>query len=236
MKNKMTSKEFKEFIKTPKGKAAMFFGAYLLFFIFIAIFARTGGTANVNKKYETGSPLRFNINSILNNNFKFNYNINVDGVTAVYVGVSTKTNSVFKVNDSLEYYFNGSNYFANTNGVWLNVANPILYDKFMETTNIELLLKSATYISKTEYESGKDVYNFKISTATISKLFEGVDVDVEEIPNEVIVSVDEDNNITEVKYVLDSYCKAKNICKMGMNITLNYEDFGKVTDITSPLE
>ena len=65
-KKKMTNKEFKEFIKTPRGKATMFFGAYLLFFIFIAIFARTGGTSNVNRKYETGSPLRFNINSILN--------------------------------------------------------------------------------------------------------------------------------------------------------------------------
>ena len=52
----MTSKEFKEFIKTPKGKATMFFGAYLLFFIFIGIFARVGGTSNVNRKYETGSP------------------------------------------------------------------------------------------------------------------------------------------------------------------------------------
>ena len=236
MKNKMTSKEFKEFIKTPKGKAAMFFGAYLLFFIFIAIFARTGGTSNVNRKYETGSPLRFNINSILNNNFKYTYNVNVDGVSTVYSGSSTKVNSLFKVNDLNEYYFNGSNYFTNTNGVWLNVSNPINYNKFMDTNLIKSLIEKATYISKTEYDSGNDVYNFKIATATISKLFEGVDIDVEEIPNEVIVSVDEDNNITEVKYVLDSYCKAKNICKMGMNITLNYEDFGKVTDITSPLE
>ena len=93
----MTSKEFKEFIKTPKGKATMFFGAYLLFFIFIAIFARTGGTTNVNKKYETGSPLRYNINSILDNNFKYSYTISVDGASTVYTGSSTKNNALLKV-------------------------------------------------------------------------------------------------------------------------------------------
>ena len=99
-----------------------------------------------------------------------------------------------------------------------------------------------TYLEISEVDSrlvaqiGKDVYNFKISSATISKLFEGVDIDVEEIPNEIIISVDEDNNITEVKYLLDSYCKVKEICVSNMNITLNYEEFGKVEEITSPLE
>ena len=106
----------------------------------------------------------------------------------------------------------------------------------MDTNIIKSLIEKATYISKTEYDSGKDVYNFKISSATISKLFEGVDIDAEEIPNEIIISVDEDNNITEVKYLLDSYCKVKEICVSNMNITLNYEEFGKVEEITSPLE
>jgi hypothetical protein len=232
----MTSKEFKEFIKTPKGKATMFFGAYLLFFLFIGIFARTGGTSNINKKYETGSPLRFNINSILNNNFKYNYAVNIDGLSTVYSGTSTKVNSLFKINDTYEYYFNGNNYFANTNGVWLNVSNPVIYSKFMDTNFIKALLDKATYVSKTEYDSGDDVYNFKIATATISKLFDGTDVDVEEIPNEISIGADEDNNITEVKYLLDSYCKAKNLCVSNMSVTLKYEDIGKIVDIASPLE
>ena len=236
MKNKMTSKEFKEFIKTPRGKAVMFFGAYLLFFIFIAIFARTGGTSNVNRKYETGSPLRFNINSILNNNFKYTYNVNVDGVSTIYSGSSTKLNSLFKVNELTEYYFNGSNYFTSTNGVWLNISNPIMHYKFMDTSIIKSLLEKSTYISKTEYESGKDVYNFKVSTVTINKLFEGADMDIEDIPNEISVSTDDENNIIEIKYLLNSYCKVKGLCVDNMTITLNYEDFGKVEEIISPLE
>ena len=40
MKNKKFDyKEFQEFIKTPKGKAVLFFGIYAFFFLMIAILA-----------------------------------------------------------------------------------------------------------------------------------------------------------------------------------------------------
>lgn len=213
----------------------MFFGAYLLFFIFIAIFARTGGTSGVNKKYETGSPFKYSINNIANKNYKFNYSFVVDGVTTVYTGDSTKTGSLFTVN-GVSYYFNGSNYFTNTNGVWLNVSNPYSYYEFVDSSKISLLLEKATYISKTEFEDGREVYTFNIASATINKIFENSDLDIEELPNDIIISVDENNHINEIKYVLDSYCKAKNICVMGMNVTLKYENFGEVGEITNPLE
>lgn len=235
-KKKMTNKEFKEFIKTPKGKACLFFGAYLLFFIFIGIFARTGGTSNVNKKYESGSPLQFSISSIVNRNYKFNYEVVVDGVTTTYEGSSTKTNSSFSKNGTESYYFNGSNYFTNTSGVWLNVSNPYMYYDFINSDNIDSLIETATYISKTEYENGSEVYNFKISSATINKLIEGNDLDVEEVPNEIVISVDDDNVVNEIKYTLDSYCKVKGTCVSGLQITLKYEDFGEVEEIVSPLE
>ena len=234
-KKKMTNKEFKEFIKTPRGKATMFFGAYLLFFLFIAIFARTGGTSGVNKKYETGSPFKYNINDIANENYKFNYSFIVDGVTTNYEGSSTKTGSLFTVN-GVSYYFNGSNYFTNTNGIWLNVSNPYNYEGFVDAKKIGTILEKATYISKTEFEDGREVYTFNISSATINNIFENSDLDIEELPNEITISVDDDNNINEIKYTLDSYCKAKGICIIGMNITLKYEDVGKVEEIISPLE
>lgn len=234
-KKNMSNKEINEFLKTPKGKAVLFFGAYFLFFMFIAILARTGGTSNINRKYEASSPLQFSLNSILNKNFKFNYEIVVDGVTTTYEGSSTKINSTFTVNNNI-YYFNGSNFFTNTSGVWLNVSNPYNYYEFINNENIESLLEKATYISKTEYDSGKDVYTFNISSATISKLLDGNDLDIEEVPNEIVISVDDQNNVNEIKYTLDSYCRVKNSCIMGLKITLKYENFGKIEEISSPLE
>lgn len=235
-KKKMSSKEWQEFIKTPKGKAMLFFGAYVLFFIFIALFARVGGSSNVNKTYENGSPLQFSLAGIASKNYKFNYEIIVDEVVTTYNGSSTQQNASFLINNLNEYYFNGNNYFTNTNGVWLNVENPVVYYEFMDFEKIQLLISQATYISRTEYDSGGELYNLKISSATISKLLEGVDLDVDEVPNEIVISVDEENNVDEVKYTLDSYCKVKSICTMGMRITLKYEDFGNVEEIVSPLE
>ena len=47
---KFNYKEFQEFIKTPKGKAVLFFGVYLFFFLFIAVMARSGGST-LDRKY-----------------------------------------------------------------------------------------------------------------------------------------------------------------------------------------
>lgn len=236
MSKKESKNEIKELMKTPRGRAILFFGAYLLFFLFIAIFARTGGTSNINKKYESGSPLDFSLNGIEKSNYKFKYEVNIDGVISKYEGSSTFNNSLFKVNDTKEYYFNGKNYFTNNNGVWLNVENPLKSYDFINNKNIGKYIEKATYISKTEYDSGKDVYTFNISSATINKILFNKDLDISEVPNEIIISTNDENNVNEVKYVLDSYCKVKKLCTNSMKITLNYDDIGNVSDIASPLE
>lgn len=236
MNKKESKNEIKELMKTPRGRAILFFGAYLLFFLFIAIFARTGGTSNINKKYESGSPLAFSLSGIEKSNYKFKYEVNIDGVISKYEGSSTINNSLFKVNGMIEYYFNGNNYFTNNNGVWLNAENPIRNYDFINNKNISKFIEKASYISKTEYDSGKDVYTFNISSATINKILANKDLDISEVPNEIIISTDDENNVTEVKYNLNSYCKVKKLCTNSMNITLNYDDVGDISDIASPLE
>lgn len=232
---KFDYKEFKEFVKTPKGKAVLFFGIYAFFFLFIAVVARTGGST-LNKKYESGSKYQFSIASIINKNFNFDYEVIVDGVTTSYSGSSDQSTLSFLVNNTNSYYYNGSNYFTNNNGVWLNVENPFIGYNFMDTKNIQDILDASMYISKTEFDSGREVYNFNVSSASLNKLFENKDLDIEEVANEVTYSVNEEGIVDEVSYTLDSYCKAKNTCLNSMKITLKYKDFGKVAKITSPLE
>ena len=78
MKQKESKFEVKELLKTARGRAILFFGAYLFFFLFIGIFARTGEVSKVNQKYDSGSPLRFSIREIEKNNYKFNFEISVN--------------------------------------------------------------------------------------------------------------------------------------------------------------
>ena len=235
MKQKESKFEVKELLKTARGRAILFFGAYLLFFLFIGIFARTGEVSKVNQKYDSGSPLRFSIREIEKNNYKFNFEISVEDNISLYQGEIADGNSLF-TNDELSYYYNGQKYFTNKNDIWVAVDNPYIYYEFIDVNNINKLIENSTYISKTEYESGKVIYNFDISTSTIIRLLENKEIDVDDVTNSVILSVNEDNVVDEVKYNLNSYCQFKNICDGKMDMVLKYGNFGLIEKINNPLE
>lgn len=235
-KRKVNKEDFKKFISDPKGKAFVFFVGYLIFFIVIGIVARVGGSNNYNRDYETETKKQFDLTYIERNNYKFNYKIKIDDNYLTYSGIRYDTQEKVTCTNLVEYYGENGNYFVNNSGLWIKADNPYKYSEFYDINNIYKLLEMATYISKTTYESGKDVYNFSISSSTINKMFENVDIDVEELPNEIIVSTDYNGNVNEIKFTLDSYCKVKNICVNNMSITLAYELYGEIEKITSPLE
>lgn len=225
----------KQLMKTARGRALLFFGAYLLFFIGIAIIARTGGSSN-GTVYNTGESLKFSFSNIENKNYKFTYEIILDDVSYLYAGERTLNNERFVYNNLMEYYSAQNVYFVNNSGIWVNISNPYEFKEFMDIDNISSFVENATYISKTEYDSGRDVYSFKISSATMSKILENKDIDVEEIPNEILIGTETDNYVNEIKLKLDSYCKIKGYCINNMSVSLKYEDFGNINEIISPLE
>lgn len=225
---------FKQLISTPRGKAVVFFGVYLIFFLIIAVVARVGGTNNTSKNYEVGSNLQYSLSSIESNNYKFTYTLEMDGNSSHCTGERYVTREMISCTNG-NFYGDNENYFINNSGVWVKSDSPYLYDDFYDINNVKSLIKKATYISKTEYDSGKDVYEFALSTATITKFFENIDIDVEEVPNTIILSTDEDGNVNEIKLKLNSYCINKGICNSSMVIDLQYESFGEVDEIISPL-
>ena len=227
-------KKILDFIKTPKGKAVLFFAIYFIFFLFIGVvFKSSGSTSLVD---DNNSSFDFNLESITNNNYKFTFNILVDDKEIIYNGIRYDDREDVTKDSSIRYYREKDNFFIDSNGVWIKSENPYLYNEFYNSDNISSLLASASYVSKTEYDSGKVVYNFSISSASINKLFEENDLDVEEIPNELIVSVDEYGYVNKIKFNLASYCKVKNICVNNMVIDLFYDEYGKVEEIISPLK
>ncbi len=229
--------KLKELLKTPKGRALVFFGCYFFFFLFIAIMARVGGTGGrlTGDDYKTGSSLQFNFSSVENNNYKYTFEVKIDNQVTSYIGEKNNKSELFTVGD-IKYYGNNGVYFINTNGLWVNTKNPYLFSDFMKADTIKELIEKATYLSKTEYESGKKVYNLTISSATINMILVNEDLDVEEVPNEINLSVDEDGYVDSVKYTLDSWCVARGVCTTGMQISLKYDSYGKIDEITSPLE
>jgi hypothetical protein len=227
----------KELNKTPRGKAILFFGFYLIFFIFIIIFVRVGSRNSTGSyEYEKGngtSNYNFDISGIANSNYKFTYTITVDGVASVYSGEKYEDTELITYNNN-NYYRNGDNYFIN-NTLWIKSDNPYIYSDFLEYDNISNLLVAASYESKTSYDSGKEIYNFLISTNTINQLLNNINSDFLEEPNRITISSDEDKNINEIIYYLDSYCTLNKLCNNSLKIDLVYDDFGNVEEIENPI-
>lgn len=236
-KNNNKDNDLKELMSTPRGKAIVFFGAYLIFFMIIAISARSGNGngSNVNRVYETGDEKSFSMANIESNNYKYNYKIMIDDNYFTYNGIRYNEKEKFSCTNLIEFYKEDSNYFSNTNGVWIKSENPFIYSQFLDIKNINNLIENATYISTTSFENGDIDYNFKISSATISKLFDNIDLDVSEEPNEIIIRTDETNYTKEIEFKLNSYCLHKSICTNKMSIKLSYSMAGEIEDITSPL-
>lgn len=227
----------KELKKTPKGRAILFFGFYLLFFLILAVVAR------ISPKYTTsiddykGNDL--SDTALTAKNYKYDYTISVDGINYNYSGVSDGTSQLFTYTvDSVEvqYYKNSLEYFKNNNGLWIKTDNPYLYEEFLDYNKISDIFVDASYISRTEFESGEAIYNFQIATANIVEKLDKTDIDIEDIPNDVKFSTDSEGQINKIELNLSSYGKYKNICNNTFFITLNYSDFGNISEIVSPID
>lgn len=236
-KNNKNNSELKELMSTPRGKAIVFFGAYLIFFIIIAVSARSGGGSSnpSDRVYETGNEKSFSMANIESNNYKYNYKIMIDDNYVTYNGIRYNNKEKFSCTNLAEFYKEDNNYFSNTSGLWIKSENPFIHDKFLDIKNINSLIENATYVSTTTFENGDIDYNFKISSASISKLFDNIDLDVSEEPNEIIVRTDETNYTKEIEFKLNSYCLHRSICTNKMSIKLSYSMVGEIEDITSPL-
>lgn len=229
----------KEFLKTPRGKGVLFFGIYFIFFLILFIIGRTSTPhPMVKEDYERGRAYSFSLIQIKSNNYSFDYQITIDDISSSYKGTRNGDSEMFVYSANgvdTSYYRNEDHYLVNQNNVWLKADNPYSYQEFLNAAYYDDMISRATYISKTDYDSGKVTVNFQISSATIQLLLENKDLDIEEIPNEIIVSTDEQKNVEKVEFILDSYCKVKGICTKNMKITLTYDTFGEIEEIASPV-
>lgn len=237
--NKNIVSFIKELYKTPRGRGILFFAAYFVFFVVLIILVRTGERGNTAGTYETVKSYHFSVNDIASNNYNFSHSINLDDKTFTYSGSRYFNEEVFVFSDSLntlEYYRNDNNYLSKTGDLWLKSDNPYLFPMFFEIQKINEILDKATYISKTDYESGRKVYHFEVSTTTLVSLLENKNVDLDDLPNEVVVTTNEEGDVTEIKLVLNSYCQYQGSCSLGLQILLKYSDYGKIQEIASPID
>ncbi len=221
-----------EFLKTPRGKACLFFGFYLIFFIVLMFMFRVDDSSSKNKS-NVDNNLPFSLSNIENDNYHFKYTYKIDDKEYVYEGDKNNGVELFEYNKE-KYYSSGDDFLSNKQNIWSKVDNPYIIKEFIDISAIKSIVEKASLVSKTEYESGMIVYSYKIATTTLIKLIEKKKIDLDDPVNEITFKTDEDNEVNDIQYDLSSYCKYKKIANKSCSIELEYSNFGKIKEIKQP--
>lgn len=221
----------KELKKKPYGKAVFFFGFYLIFFIILFILIGVMGQTTP-KDYNNNVINPVSIKSILDKNYSFSYKVVLDNNTYLYEGDKFNDNISFKYNDK-EYFQNNSNTYVKDNE-WISSTDPIKFKYFFNENNLDNIINNAYYESKTTYESGKNTYNYLISSNTINRIIDNSETDYSEEANKL--SIVKTNDVEEISLNLDSYCVLNKLCDKSLKIIINYDNYKSVKEIVNPIE
>lgn len=223
-------KEILPFLKTPRGKAILFFGGYLVFFIILILLARGTRGEVIGTNYEPGLPYSFNMTLLKEGNYHFRYTYQLDQSTVTYEGDRNGDRQLF-TDGTKSFFAHGKNYLEQVDGLWIKTETPYVLSQFLDIDTAASLLASATYVSKTQYDDGRTVINFQITTNTLVKKIEGLDIDLDSLVNEIVVSTDAQHKVTQIKYQLTDYCQYKQLATNQATLTLDYSNFGEVLEI-----
>ena len=232
---KETFETVKEISKNPRGRALLFFGFYFIVFAVLIFFIREASHNNKpTDEFESGRPYSFNTNKLLNHNFQFHYTVTLDDKVYEYSGDRYNDMEQFQYN-KLDYFRNKDAFFVNEK-TWIKSDNPYVYYDFINVDNIIDLIGISTYESKTSYNNGKTNYNFLISSNTLNKVINETDTDFFEDPNKIFISTDENKDINNIILYLDSYCLNNKLCNKSLKIELEYDKYGEIKEIESPIQ
>lgn len=236
---KKTNNYVKELKKTDKGKAILFFGFYFIFFLAIAVFARSFSGNSYQESDNYAKKEKFSFDMIEKANYKFDYNIQIDNTIYNYSGLKKDDNELFTYSVdtiALEYYKRAESYFSKENDTWIKSNSPYLFMEFLSINSLNNIFVDATYISKEEFDNGEVIYNYMISTNSIVKRLENINSDIDEIPNTFSIVANSSGDVYKIEMVLNSYGKYKGICFDEFSIVLNYSDFNNSLEIVSPID
>ncbi len=226
--------QFHKMRKDPKGKAILFFGFYFVFFAVIITALRLSNGRVYNNTDLDEEKFSFEVGSLVNQNYHFQYTLSVDNNQ--YLSVGKKNGEVEEFTyQNKNYYYNGNTYFIE-NGIWMKNENPYIYPEFFDTNKILAFLQKAYLESETTYKSGKITYHFLLDTNLIYQVLFNKTTDYEGKENTIVVNLNEDENIESIIFDLNDYCKSLDSCHNTLKITLEYDEIGEIEEISNPIE
>ena len=221
------------FLKIPRGKAVLFFGIYFIFFIGLAIFSRVAGTGNSITPQLSVSPYTYSLEQIANHNYHYQYQYLIDGSTITFEGDRNNNKSLFS-DGVISYYQKDDLFMKSQDGLWIKCDNPYIFPLLLDDSVLNTIISSATYVSKTELATGEEEINLQITTTTLVKILDGLDVDLDDPINTIQLKKDSSGEVVEVRYDFTSYALYHGRCSSSFQLILSYSNFGNVKEIQDP--
>ena len=205
--------------KDSKGRAILFFGFYVIFFLGVILLV-------------SFSSRNSTVASVVDN-YQFQYKIDLDNIEYLYIGSKYQKEREFNFNNK-KYYSNGDYYFV-LNDTWEKIDNPFYFYEFLKDEVYMKLMNVGYLESTTSEDSGKIVYHYVIATDTLTKEINETQTDIADDGNTMMIHMDDGEHISKIVYQLDSYCKVMNYCKNSLKIEMNFDQIGEVKEIKNPI-
>ncbi len=163
-----------------RKKTIMFFGFYLLFFLFLFIWMKSYGSNPRNEEIKEDTEITYKTDMIENNNYQYSYYIEENDNTYTFSGVRDDENYELS-----EYK----------------------YKELVNIYTIKQIIKNAKYLLKVENGSDLISYKYEITNKDLAKILNYKE-NLEDGTNPIIIFVDKDKNIYQIDFDYSNYMKA----------------------------
>jgi hypothetical protein len=232
-------KFIKNLYNSRRGRAILFFVFYFVFFFVLISLIRTNYSSNnhINISNDNKVNTEYKLDGIESGNYHFTREENINGIITKFTGDKSdeKTEGIMTSNNIFYSYFIYDNInLIKTIDKYEVTSELYHFNNITDDNNISRILKKATLISKTEYETGNILYNYEITTNTINKIVNGKEIDIADIPNKIALETNEEDEVIKITYDLSSYATYINNISTTITIAIDYSNFNEIKDIEIP--
>lgn len=232
-------KFIKNLYNSRRGRAILFFVFYFVFFFVLISLIRTNYSSNnhINISNDNKVNTEYKLDGIESGNYHFTREENINGIITKFTGDKSdeKTEGIMTSNNIFYSYFIYDNInLIKTIDKYEVTSELYHFNNITDDNNISRILKKATLISKTEYETGNILYNYEITTNTINKIVNGKEIDIADIPNKIALETNEEDEVIKITYDLSSYVTYINNISTTITIAIDYSNFNEIKDIEIP--
>lgn len=232
--------KFQEVLEDNPGfRQLLFFGFYVVFFLFVILLLR-GSFADRDSKitrYNSGYGHSFQLDELLKKNYHFHYQLIKNGTTVIFDGDCYGDNQLFvkSGNPSIRYSKTKEEYFMmdpNTL-VYEKSTNPMEFSEIVDPNHLQKLFIHGSYQSRTEYMDEPLVdYHYEISTATILKNIHQIKADLDDPANLITAKVHKSQRLYEIDMDLTSYYQYFDPTVTEYRLLLTYSKYGEIEKLS----